>query len=89
MPSQQFSTKDRILGAAEELFAQHGFAGTSLREVTGRGTTYAVRVPVVVLAPASWRDRLRLGRPGTGHSAGHRNDRRDDGLGLRADQEGR
>lgn len=32
-----------------------------VREVTGRGTTYAVRVPVVVLAPASWRDRLRLG----------------------------
>ncbi len=31
-----FSTKDRILGAAEELFAQHGFAGTSLRQVTGR-----------------------------------------------------
>jgi AcrR family transcriptional regulator len=31
-----FSTKDRILGAAEELFAQHGFAGTSLRQVTTR-----------------------------------------------------
>ncbi len=30
-----FSTKDRILGAAEELFAQHGFASTSLRQVTG------------------------------------------------------
>lgn len=29
-----FSTKDRILGAAEELFALHGFAGTSLRLVT-------------------------------------------------------
>jgi AcrR family transcriptional regulator len=29
-----FSTKDRILGAAEELFALHGFAGTSLRQVT-------------------------------------------------------
>lgn len=29
-----FSTKDRILSAAEELFAQHGFAGTSLRQVT-------------------------------------------------------
>ncbi|MFN4160934.1 MAG: TetR family transcriptional regulator, partial [Stenotrophomonas sp.] len=29
-----FSTTDRILGAAEELFAQHGFAGTSLRQVT-------------------------------------------------------
>ncbi|MGH8052630.1 MAG: TetR/AcrR family transcriptional regulator [Stenotrophomonas sp.] len=32
--SASFSTKDRILGAAEELFAQHGFAGTSLRQVT-------------------------------------------------------
>ena len=31
-----FSTKDRILGAAEELVAQHGFAGTSLRQVTSR-----------------------------------------------------
>ena len=31
-----FSTKDRILGAAEELFAQFGFAGTSLRQVTSR-----------------------------------------------------
>lgn len=31
---RQFSTKDRILGAAEELFAQHGFSGTSLRQVT-------------------------------------------------------
>ena len=30
------STQDRILGAAEELFAQHGFAGTSLRQVTSR-----------------------------------------------------
>lgn len=29
-----FSTKDRILGAAEALFALHGFAGTSLRQVT-------------------------------------------------------
>ena len=36
MSGVQFSTKDRILGAAEELFAQQGFAGTSLREVTGR-----------------------------------------------------
>lgn len=34
--STQFSTKDRILSAAEELFAQHGFSGTSLRQVTGR-----------------------------------------------------
>ncbi|WP_343225155.1 TetR family transcriptional regulator [Luteimonas sp. MC1572] len=32
----QFSTKDRILGAAEELFALHGFGGTSLRQVTSR-----------------------------------------------------
>ncbi|MDR2872899.1 MAG: TetR family transcriptional regulator [Xanthomonadaceae bacterium] len=30
------STKDRILSAAEELFAQQGFAGTSLRQVTGK-----------------------------------------------------
>jgi AcrR family transcriptional regulator len=36
MAGVQFSTKDRILGAAEELFAQQGFAGTSLREVTSR-----------------------------------------------------
>ena len=34
--TRHFSTKDRILGAAEELFAQHGFAGTSLRQVTSR-----------------------------------------------------
>ena len=32
--SPQFSTKQRILGAAEELFASHGFAGASLRQVT-------------------------------------------------------
>ncbi|MDQ3510934.1 MAG: TetR family transcriptional regulator [Pseudomonadota bacterium] len=37
MPSTaHFSTKDRILGAAEELFAQFGFSGTSLRQVTSR-----------------------------------------------------
>ena len=36
MTGQQFSTKERILGAAEELFALHGFSGTSLRQVTGR-----------------------------------------------------
>jgi AcrR family transcriptional regulator len=29
-----FSTKERILSAAEELFARHGFAGASLRQVT-------------------------------------------------------
>lgn len=29
-----FSTKERILSAAEELFAKHGFAGASLRQVT-------------------------------------------------------
>ena len=31
---QLFSTKQRILGAAEILFARHGFAGASLRQVT-------------------------------------------------------
>lgn len=31
-----FSTKERILSAAESLFAEHGFAGTSLRLVTSR-----------------------------------------------------
>src|SRR3546814_13367071 len=36
MTNTQFSTKDRILGAAEELFAQHGFSGPSLRQVTSR-----------------------------------------------------
>ena len=36
MTTTHFITKDRILGAAEELFAQHGFAGTSLRQVTSR-----------------------------------------------------
>lgn len=36
MASTPFSTKDRILGAAEELFAQFGFTGTSLRQVTSR-----------------------------------------------------
>ncbi|GAB3333569.1 TetR/AcrR family transcriptional regulator [Marilutibacter aestuarii] len=34
--TRHFSTKDRILGAAEELFAQFGFTGTSLRQVTSR-----------------------------------------------------
>ena len=29
-------TKDRILDAAEDLFAEHGFAGTSLRAITTR-----------------------------------------------------
>lgn len=32
--ARQFSTRQRILGAAEELFAEHGFAGASLRQVT-------------------------------------------------------
>ncbi|WHZ18428.1 MAG: putative transcriptional regulator for fatty acid degradation FadQ, TetR family [Rhodanobacteraceae bacterium] len=32
--SAQFSTRQRILGAAEELFAERGFAGASLRQVT-------------------------------------------------------
>ena len=36
MASTQFSTKDRILGAADELFAQYVFGGTSLRQVTSR-----------------------------------------------------
>ncbi|MFN7136790.1 MAG: TetR/AcrR family transcriptional regulator [Thermomonas sp.] len=36
MSLQHFSTKDRILYAAEELFAQQGFASTSLRQVTSR-----------------------------------------------------
>lgn len=34
MDTPFFSTKERILGAAEELFARHGFAGASLRQVT-------------------------------------------------------
>ena len=36
MSTRNFSTKDRILYAAEALFAQQGFAATSLRQVTGR-----------------------------------------------------
>jgi AcrR family transcriptional regulator len=36
MPAPHFSTKERILAAAELLFAQQGFAETSLREVTSR-----------------------------------------------------
>ena len=36
MTLQHFSTKDRILHAAEDLFAQQGFASTSLRQVTSR-----------------------------------------------------
>lgn len=31
---EQISTKDRILDAAEQLFADHGFANTSLRRIT-------------------------------------------------------
>ena len=34
MTASQCSTRERILGAAETLFAQHGFAGASLRQVT-------------------------------------------------------
>lgn len=34
MNTELFSTKQRILDAAEELFASHGFAGASLRQVT-------------------------------------------------------
>lgn len=33
--STPFATKDRILNAAEALFAEHGFGATSLRQVTG------------------------------------------------------
>jgi AcrR family transcriptional regulator len=36
MTTPHFSTKERILSAAESLFAQFGFAGTSLRQVTSR-----------------------------------------------------
>lgn len=36
MTTPHFSTKERILSAAEALFAQFGFAGTSLRQVTSR-----------------------------------------------------
>ena len=34
--TNHFNTKERILHAAEDLFAQHGFAGTSLRQVTSK-----------------------------------------------------
>ncbi len=34
--TNHFNTKERILHAAEDLFAQHGFAGTSLRQVTSQ-----------------------------------------------------
>ena len=34
--SNKVSTKNKILNAAEELFADHGFAETSLREITSR-----------------------------------------------------
>src|SRR3546814_5884879 len=34
--SVHFSTKERLLTAAEDLFAQFGFAGTSLSQVTTR-----------------------------------------------------
>ncbi|MDO4709758.1 MAG: TetR/AcrR family transcriptional regulator [Pseudomonadota bacterium] len=36
MAAIQFSTKERILNAAEALFAEQGFSATSLREVTTR-----------------------------------------------------
>ncbi len=36
MSKTQFSTKERILDAAETLFAQFGFGGTSLRQVTSQ-----------------------------------------------------
>ncbi|MBZ0221600.1 MAG: TetR family transcriptional regulator [Dokdonella sp.] len=34
MSQTSFSTRERILGVAEALFARHGFAGASLRQVT-------------------------------------------------------
>lgn len=34
MGQASFSTRERILGVAETLFARHGFAGASLRQVT-------------------------------------------------------
>ena len=34
MTQTSFSTRERILGVAEALFARHGFAGASLRQVT-------------------------------------------------------
>lgn len=36
MSLTHFSTKERLLTAAEQLFAEHGFAATSLRQLTGR-----------------------------------------------------
>src|SRR5471030_152784 len=39
-----FSTKERILSAAEDLFAQFGFAGTSLRQVTTHAEVNIVAV---------------------------------------------
>ncbi len=33
---EQADTKERILDAAEYLFARNGYRGTSLREITGR-----------------------------------------------------
>ena len=35
MSLTHFSTKERLLTAAEQLFAEHGFAATSLRQLTG------------------------------------------------------
>ena len=34
MGLSQFSTKERLLSAAEQMFAEHGFAATSLRQLT-------------------------------------------------------
>ena len=34
MNLSQFSTKERLLSTAEQLFAEHGFAATSLRQLT-------------------------------------------------------
>jgi len=38
-------TKDRILDTAERLFADHGFAATSLRQITAEANE--IRTPVV------------------------------------------
>ena len=54
MTTTHFNTKDRILGAAEELFAQYGFAGTSLRQVTSRDDAEVPR-ELRIAAAYAWR----------------------------------
>jgi len=53
MPTRAFSTKDRILDAAERLFALHGFAGTSLRQITSLAEVNSAAVAVRKNAGAS------------------------------------